>query len=208
LDWLCFQLPDLKSKDGEMPKTEGMSARERLLKTARELFYQEGPRAVGIDRVLAESGVAKMSLYRYFPSKDDLITTCLREHDQEYWENWDATVARVKGGPVEKLRAILQRLAKRSSQSDYRGCAFLNTAVDFADPSHPARIVSVEHKRKLYERLFQLTKEADARDPKQLARQLLLLINGAQATSGMLGKEVQHALVTAGEALFFTHGLA
>ena len=183
------------------------SARQRLLATARELFYKEGSRAVGIDRVLAESGVAKMTLYHHFQSKDDLIAACLREHDEDYWKHWDARVQRVTTGASAQLRDILRTLAIRSSESDYRGCVFLNTAVDYADPSHPARLVAVEHKQKLYDRLLALSRSAGAHDAEALARQLLLLINGAQATSGMLGPNVQHALIKAGEVLLKAQGL-
>lgn len=201
-----MRTPSVRTKAQEAERPEG-SARDRLLTTARSLFYREGARAVGIDRVLAESGVAKMSLYRYFPSKDDLIRACLQEQDEEYWSHWDAAVAEVHGGPVARLRSLFARLAKRSAEADYRGCAFLNTAADFPDPEHPARGVIIEHKRKLYDRLLRLAEEAGARDPKALARQLVLLTNGAQATSGMLGKEVQESLIAAGDALLAASGI-
>src|ERR1700693_1988252 len=88
-------------------KAAPRSARERILTTAGELFYQEGSRAVGIDTVIAESGVAKMSLYRSFRSKDELIGAWLEERNDRYWGWLDAIVQRHPGEPRQQLRALI-----------------------------------------------------------------------------------------------------
>ncbi len=188
-------------------KAETPSARDRLLETARRLFYQEGPRAVGIDRVLAESGVAKMTLYRHFRSKDELIVACLGEHERNYWKLWDATVSPPGAEPAKQLRNAIQFIARRTSEPTYQGCIFLNTAQSFPEESHPAHRTAVEHKQGLAARLHKLCKDAGATNPRTLSQQLVLLINGAQATAGMLGRETQIAIVGAAESLLQAQGI-
>jgi AcrR family transcriptional regulator len=177
------------------------SVRQRILDVAIPLFYQQGARAVGIDTVIAKSGVAKMSLYRNFRSKDELIAACLAERDVSYWQWFDGVVAQHPGNPREQLRAVIRGVAKRTSRPGYRGCFFLNTATDFADSSHPGRKLAVRHKEALASRLLKICRQLPAPDPLALSRQLVLLINGAQATAGMLGKKTQMELVKAAERL-------
>jgi AcrR family transcriptional regulator len=178
------------------------SARQRILDAAIPLFYQQGARAVGIDTVIAKSGVAKMSLYRNFRSKNELIAACLDERDKSYWQWFDGVVAHNPGDPRQQLRGVIRGIAKRTSKLGYRGCFFLNTATDYADASHPGRKLAVRHKETLAARLLKICRQLKgARDPAALARQLVLLINGAQATAGMLGKKTQMELVKAADLL-------
>jgi AcrR family transcriptional regulator len=185
---------------------ESGSPRDRLIQTARRLFYREGLRAVGIDRVLAESGVAKMTLYRHFPSKDDLIVACLAEHERDFWLLWESETACAQSSPGERIYKLIDFIARRTSDPAYQGCIFLNTAQSFPEKTHPAHQFAVEHKQNVFGRLLQLSKDAKARDPVALARQLLLLINGAQATAGMLGKDMQWAIVDAARAMLASQG--
>jgi AcrR family transcriptional regulator len=191
------------AKKAARPSTTGSprSARQRLLDTAIALFYEQGARAVGIDTIIAKSGVAKMSLYRSFHSKDELIAACLEQRDQIYWRWFDKVVAQYPGEPREQLRALLRGIAKRTSNPGYRGCFFLNTATDYVDAWHPGRKRAIRHKETLAMRLAEICRQLDLRDPAALARQLVLLINGAQATAGMLGKKTQMELVGAAELL-------
>jgi AcrR family transcriptional regulator len=175
------------------------SARQRILETASELFYQEGSRAVGIDTVIAESGVAKMSLYRSFHSKDELIGAWLEERNKRYWRWFDSIVDQHPGKPREQLRTVIRAMAQRTVKPDYRGCPFLNTALDYAESRHPGRQLAIRHKQTLASRLLRIGRELGARDPAALSRQLVLLINGAQATAGMLGKKTQLELIAAAE---------
>jgi|SRR5882757_660981 len=177
------------------------SARQRILDAAIPLFYQQGARAVGIDAVIAKSGVAKMSLYRSFRSKDELIAACLDERDKSYWQWFDGVLAQHPDDPREQLRGVIRGVAKRTSKPGYRGCFFLNTATDYMDASHPGRKLAVRHKETLAARLLKICRQLDARDPVGLSRQLVLLINGAQATAGMLGKKTQMELVRAADLL-------
>lgn len=178
-----------------------ISARQRILDAAIPLFYQQGARAVGIDTVIAKSGVAKMSLYRSFRSKDELIAACLDERDKSYWQWFDSVVTKHPGNPREQLRGVIRGIAKRTSKTGYRGCFFLNTATDYVDPWHPGRKRAVQHKETLASRLFEICRQLGVRNALGLSRQLVLLINGAQATAGMLGKKTQMELIQAAEHL-------
>jgi AcrR family transcriptional regulator len=169
------------------------SARERILETASELFFRHGIRAVGIDTIIARSGVAKMSLYRHFASKDELVVAFLEWRDKTYWGWWDEVLARHPGEPRAQLKALVAGIAERIGNRFYRGCAFLNTASEFPTPAdgseHPAHAVSMAHKTELRRRLLALASALDAGDPQQLADQFLLLFNGAYATAPLLGAE-------------------
>jgi AcrR family transcriptional regulator len=168
------------------PAEEG-SARERLLAAAGELFYRDGIRSVGIDEVIAAADVAKMSLYRSFSSKDELIAAYLRERDAKYWEWWDDAVARHPNAPREQLLALFRYLAKLPSREGWRGCPFTNAATEFPEPDHPARRVAEDNKRKLRLRLRDLAREAGARDADSLADQLVLLFEGVYASAQTFG---------------------
>ena len=162
-------------------------ARQRILDTASEMFYRDGVRAVGIDALIARSGVAKMSLYRNFPSKDALVTAWLEDRNGFFWRRWDKAEASRAGDPRGQLEAILDMIAATASHPKWRGCPFLNTGTEFPKPQHPARAVILAHKRVMRERLRTLAGAAGARDPDLLAQQLQLLIDGAYAIGQSLG---------------------
>jgi AcrR family transcriptional regulator len=183
------------------------SSRDRLIATARRLFCQEGVRSVGIDRVLAESGVAKMTLYHHFTSKDQLIVACLEEHEREFLQLWEKEAGAKGTAAAEQLRNLLRFIARRTSDPAYQGCFFLNTAHAFPNHDHPARLTAVTHKETVASLIYQMCKEAKANKPELLSRHLVLLMNGAQAIAGMLGQETQLAVITAGEAVLKAAGI-
>lgn len=164
----------------EMPTDK--SARARILEAATELFYREGIRAIGIDTIIARSGVAKMSLYRNFASKDDLVVAFLEHRDGIYWQWWDDVMAAHPGDAARQISDLFASLARRVSRPDYRGCPFINTSTEFPDPDHPARAVCRANKRELRRRLLALAQRAGARDCEVLADQFLLLMDGAYAS--------------------------
>ena len=168
---------------------EKKPARQRILDTAAEMFYRDGIRAVGIDTIVARSGVAKMSLYRNFPSKDALVTAWLEDRNRFFWRRWDKAETSRAGGPRRQLEAILDMIAATASHPKWRGCPFLNTATEFPEPDHPARAVILAHKRVVRDRLRALAAAALARDPDLLAEQLQLLIDGAYAIGQSLGPD-------------------
>ncbi|WP_395680437.1 TetR/AcrR family transcriptional regulator [Inquilinus sp.] len=176
--------------------------RETILATAMELFYREGMRAVGVDTVVAASGVAKTSLYRWFPSKDHLIAAVVAEQDRLFWAWWDRVASRHPGAPRDQLRALLAGVVKRLRHPAFRGCPFLNLAAEFPDAEHPGRRICRDNKRELRRRLAGLAESFGAREPQRLADQLGLLINGANAGWQVLGEEGgQDELIAAAEVL-------
>jgi AcrR family transcriptional regulator len=179
---------------------KGPSARERILATATELFYQEGVLAVGVDTIVARSGVAKMSLYRCFPSKDALVAAFLEQQNERYWRWWDEVVARHPGAPAEQLRALVAAVAKRTTSPSYRGCPFINVATELREGEHLGRVVAQANKRELRRRLAALAAAAGAADPEELGDQLMLLFEGAYAAGQTLGPEGPGGAVPAAAA--------
>lgn len=158
----------------------------RVLETASGLFYAHGVRAVGVEWIVAESGVAKTSLYRHFQTKDDLVAAFLQREDRVFWEQWDEVVAAVGGDPMRELMALLDWIGRRVSRDGYRGCPQINVAAEFSDPDHPARKVRARHKEAMFERLKALVSRLGLDYPNDVAHQLALLIDGAFTSDGRL----------------------
>ena len=178
------------------------SVRDRILSTARELFYREGARSVGVDTVVAQSGVAKTSLYRWFPSKDALIAAVIEAEAKDRWAGWDHTAQRSPHDAREQLRAQIAGIAKFVSSPKYRGCPFMNVTVEFADDQHPARLVAREVMQELRRRLRALDRSdrraraGDGDRPDRHAGRRRIL------RRAVFGKEgPQHLLVSAADAL-------
>lgn len=163
------------------------SARQRIFETASKLFYNKGIRAVGVEAIAAEANTTKMSLYRNFPSKDELVAEWLRDHDANFWQTWDAMASRHPDDPRRQLKAAFALLTKHVSDPLARGCPMANAAVELTEKDHPARKVIEEHKAKLRNRLVQICTRMEARTPALLADQLFLLMEGAQVTTQTLG---------------------
>lgn len=178
------------------------SVRDRILNTARELFYREGARAVGVDTVVAHSGVAKTSLYRWFPSKDALIVAVLEEEAKDRWKGWDHTAANAPTDAREALRAHCAAIARYVSHSKYRGCPFMNVTVEFADRQHPARAVARAVDDELKRRLRRIVDGVGVADPEELTDQLVMLITGAFSSAQCMGRDgPQRLLVKSADAL-------
>jgi AcrR family transcriptional regulator len=175
-----------KPRRGAPPKG-AVSARDRILATAGELFYREGIRAIGIDTVVERSGVSKTSLYRIFESKDTLVAAFLSERNETFWAMWDVQEERHAGDPRALLHAVLSGIADRIGDRTYRGCPFLNLATEFSDEKNPGRIIARANKEELGTRLASVAAKLGVRDPKWAASHLVLIINGAYAT-GLLIK--------------------
>jgi AcrR family transcriptional regulator len=161
-----------------------------------------GVRAVGVDLVVAEAGVAKTSLYRHFRTKDDLIAAFLEREDEDFWKCWDRVSERHHADAAAELEAQLAWIGERLGRPNYRGCPQLNVAAEFPDLDHPARAVATTHKRELRRRLIVIAERLRAKRPDELASQLLLLINGAFVSSPMFSaSEATSVLVAASRAL-------
>jgi AcrR family transcriptional regulator len=176
-----------KLQDVPAETPAGSGVRDRLLNTAADLFYREGVRAVGVDLVVERTGVAKTSLYRHFPSKDDLIAAVLERDDQNYWAHWERIAKTHTENPGTELTAQMQWIAQYIGRPEFRGCAFLNMATEFPSPDHPARRIALRHKSELRRRLAALTERLGVRHPEELADQLVLLVDGAYVNGQLRG---------------------
>jgi AcrR family transcriptional regulator len=193
----------VRRKRGQRTITAGPVAHARILDAAEDLFYLEGARNVGIDAVVKRAGVNKMSLYRQFESKEDLLRHYLLRRDEKFWAYFDASIAKHPGEPRAQLRQLFADLAQRTSAASYRGCPFVNIAVEFPDRSHAARRMVADNKARLLRRLMDLARAAGAADAAGLAKALALLIEGAYAASQTygLGSSLTRALPKAAEVL-------
>jgi AcrR family transcriptional regulator len=182
--------PSPKKTDVVESHSSSAEVRDRILRTASELFYKRGVRAVGVDLVVEEAGVAKTSLYRHFRTKDDLIAAFLAREDEDFWSQWDRVAKLIddkhKSDPTCELDAHLAWIAERVSRPNYRGCPQLNVAAEFPDADHPARLVASAHKLELRRRLKAIAERMRVKRPDELAGQLSLLINGAFVSSHVL----------------------
>lgn len=173
-----------------------LDARERVLTTASKLFYRHGVRAVGVDLVVAEAGVAKTSLYRHFRTKDDLIAAFLAREDDDFWRTWDDVADSHRDDPVGELDGQLAWIGERVGRVGYRGCPQLNVAAEIAEADHPARQVATAHKCELRRRLRGIAERLGVAAPDDLAGQLAVLINGAFVSSSLLSPDEATPLLT------------
>jgi len=153
--------------------------RRRILETASALFYARGVRAVGVDLVVEQAGVAKTSLYRHFRTKDDLIAAFLEREDLDFWGAWDRVARQHADDAGAELDAQLGWIGERAGRAHYRGCPQINVAAEFPEADHPARRVAAAHKREMRRRLRGIAERMDVARADALAGQLAVLINGA-----------------------------
>ncbi|WP_240941985.1 TetR/AcrR family transcriptional regulator [Planosporangium thailandense] len=144
------------------------------------MFYAHGPRGVGVDTVIAESGVAKATLYKYFPRKDDLVLAYLDKVDQVWFGQLRAAARAAGDDPRDQLVGMFDALASACRSEGYHGCAFINTAAEF-EPGSDVHARTVEHKNVVRAWVTDLARRAGADDPERLARQLTLLLDGGLA---------------------------
>jgi len=171
---------------GRTPATTS-EARQRILETADRLFYQEGVRAVGIDRIIAEAGVAKMTLYNHFPSKDDLIVAVLQHREQGVLEFFRSAMERHAKKTKSPLRAFFAALKDFFESPGFRGCPFQNAAVELADPTHAGTEFARGHKQRFSEFLRGLVEETVGKAAVKVAPAVFILVEGAIVTSVIQG---------------------
>lgn len=158
-----------------MPSTR----RDHLIDTALELFNRGGYHAVGIDKILAESGVAKMTLYKHFRSKDDLILAALARRDERWLKGLGDSVAQRAASPRGRLLAVYDVLSEWFEAPDFNGCMFIKAAGEFTEAENPIHAACAAHQRRLFDYLRDLAAAAGAPRPAKLARELMLLAVGA-----------------------------
>jgi len=184
------------------------SRKDHLVETALRLFYENGFHATGIDTILAESGVAKMTLYKHFKGKDDLILAALELRDRRWMEWFQAELERQAEGPRRRLLAVFDVLKGWFGREDFRGCMFINAASEYAGLDGAIADLAARHKRAVREVIRGLAREADLGSPDDLADQLALLVEGAIVMALMDGspawaataKEAARSLIWAANA--------
>lgn len=181
--------------------------RDRIFETACKLFYRHGIRAVGIDAIVCAAGTNKMSFYRSFPSKDELVAEYLRYKDAHFWTWWDGVVAPFDGEPRLQVEALFAAHVNKTCSKESRGCGLANAAVEIVEEDHPGRAVVVAHKSEIRRRFRALSRAMNVRDPDTLGDALMLLMEGGYLARLTFpkGGPVASALVAA-RTLMDAHG--
>lgn len=162
--------------------------RDKLLETAVELFRRHGYRATGVDRIVAESGVAKMTLYNHFKSKEELILAALRRWDEESRHWLMRAMEERSSTPKGRLLALFEVLDHWFDSEGFNGCLFINASAEYANADDPIHTAAREHKRLFRRYLQELAVAADHPNPVELADQLGLLMEGAIVTAQVNSK--------------------
>lgn len=185
------------------------SGRERIIRTAYALFSRWGTRAVGVDTVIAQAGVAKMTLYRNFASKEDLILAFLQRREKRWTRDWlQAEAERRADTPGGRLLAIFDVFADWFGRADYEGCAFVTTLLEVDDPSSPVHRASVQHLANIRTFLSELAAEAGVSDSDAFARQWHILMKGSIVTAQEGDREAAERARQLGALLLAQHGIA
>lgn len=180
-------------------------AKDALLEAACQLFYTQGIRATSVEAILERAGVARQSLYQHFASKDGLVAEFLKVRDARWCAWMNDFAAAASRDPYQQLLAIYDFLDSWFQQSDFSGCAFINTAAEYGNPEHPFHVLSAAHKARVLGDIERLCRAAGLASPKALARQLTLLMEGAIVTeqvspgtgAAALAKQMAHTLIQA-----------
>jgi len=182
------------------------TARERILDTAYDLFSRHGTRAVGVDRIIAECGVAKMTLYRNFASKDELILAFLERRDERWTRRWLQEEARGRGAtPAEQLLAIFDVFAEWFATDDFEGCSFINVMLEVVDREDPVRQASVRHLASIRAFVAGLAREAGVEDAEAFAHGWHILMKGCIVAAGEGDREAARRAREIGSLLLAHH---
>jgi AcrR family transcriptional regulator len=194
------------TKSVSIGKNERIPPRERILAVAADLFYRHGIRAVGVDSIAERAGTNKMTLYRHFASKDELVAEYLRRWADKGSSSWDLLAAQHPGNPSGQLRGWLEAMASRVASGDERGCPLTNAAVELPEKDHPARRVIEAFKTAQRQRIVELCSAAELAEPEMLADELFLLLEGVRVTAQSMGREgLGDRLIRMGEAMIAAH---
>ena len=166
------------------------ATRDKVVDTAIDLFYVDGYHAIGIDRIVAKSGVGQEALAEHFESKDELILAALKTRDARFRADTERELDRRTDDPARRLVLLFDLLGEWFSEPDFSGCMFINVAGDYAKrPEDPIHIAAAEHKQLFLEYLRTQAEAAGASNPDELAAQLALLMEGAITTAHVSGPQ-------------------
>ena len=154
------------------------NAREKILSVADELFYQQGIRAVGVDTIIAKSKVAKTTLYKYFPSKDDLVVAYLESRNQLFWELLEERLKQYSNNPKQQLLEVFVWIDTLLDCDNSYGCPFLIVASEFPELDYPGHQIAITHKLRMQSRIKELIDLTKIKEAEELSTALLMLIDG------------------------------
>lgn len=166
--------------------TPTTDTREKILATAEQLIYRNGIHATGMDLLVKTSGVARKSIYRYFATKDEVAAAALNARDVR-WMHWFRTESDKADTPQACILKMFTVLKAWFESEGFHGCAFINTAGEVGDANDPIRLIAKLHKQKLLDYVLELTEQLDIEQPSALAKQLLILMEGAITTARVMG---------------------
>jgi AcrR family transcriptional regulator len=175
---------------GAPPAPKPSAARERILVTASQLFYRVGIRSVGVDRVIAESEVARMTFFRHFPSKDDLVVAFLARRVEV--AQAELAELRERAGadwPHAVLAWVADGVAIARETEGFRGCEFINTAAEYSTPGHPVRTIAAQHRAWIRDQMQEALTELGHPAPRSTAEQLLMLRTASVIAASLEGLE-------------------
>lgn len=176
---MVLQRPE-ESADEIVAGADAGSGRERVMRAAYDLFSRQGTRTVGVDAVIGEAGVAKMTLYRNFASKDDLILAFLARREVVWTHGWVQVESRRRGDtPAQRLLAIFEIFGEWFARPDFEGCSFVTTLLEVTNRDSPVRQASVQYLANIRSYLCDLAAQAGAADPDSFARQWHILMKGS-----------------------------
>lgn len=160
-------------------------ARERILEAAYELFSRQGIRGVGIDAIIERSGVARMTLYRHFASKDDLVLAFLQLREERWTKDWlQQEVERRATAPDDRLLAIFDVFDEWFQRPDFEGCSFINVLLEMPEPAHVLHVATADYLARIRDFVARLATEAGVDDPDSFARQWHILMKGSIVAAG------------------------
>jgi AcrR family transcriptional regulator len=193
---------------GDRAGARAESGRERVLEAAYRLFSRHGTRAVGVDRIIAESGVAKMTLYRNFASKDDLILAFLERREERWTRNWlQESVESRAATPAQRLLAIFDVFGEWFARDDFEGCSFINVMLELDDPDSPVRQESVRQLSEIRGFIGGLAREAGVDDVDGFARQWHILMKGCIVAAAEGDRKAGSRARELGTLLLAHHGI-
>lgn len=171
------------------------NTRQRIIDAALGRFYRDGFRNVGIDQILADVGISKTAFYKHFESKDDVMLAVLEAKNRALLEDFAAVVREHGGEPVEQLRGVFDVLNRIHAADEYQGCIFISASVEFPLLHEPAHAAAARYKNELEDFVSELAAQAGAADPRALARELCLVMEGACISRQLTGDK--HAILVA-----------
>jgi AcrR family transcriptional regulator len=203
------EIPEKSAGEVVVVSVDPESGRERVMRAAYDLFSRQGTRTVGVDAVISEAGVAKMTLYRNFASKDDLILAFLERRETLWTVGWVRAESQRRGNtPVQRLLAIFEIFGEWFARPDFEGCSFITTLLEVTNRDSAVRQASVLHLANIRGYLCELAAEAGVADPDAFARQWHILMKGSIIAGAEGDTQAADRARELGILLLNKHGLA